>query len=74
MVLSTNEFQSEDPKLSIFPNPSSDYIFISGNHTKAHYVVRNILGRSILNEHTSDDSKIDISGLEAGIYFIQFKN
>jgi chitinase len=73
VTLSTNDFQTEN-KLSIFPNPSSDYLFISNVKIEKHYTIRNVLGKSILNEDISYESEIDISSLVAGIYFIQFDN
>ena len=54
-------------KISIYPNPSSDFIFINGNFTKATFAIYSLTGELLL---TSSDFKIDVSELEAGQYLV----
>ncbi len=70
---STTDFQAKS-KLTIFPNPSSDYLFISNLKKEEHYTIRNVLGKSFLQGYVSDKSKIDIGNLISGIYILQFDN
>ncbi|NQU32057.1 MAG: T9SS type A sorting domain-containing protein [Bacteroidetes bacterium] len=70
---STTDFQAKS-KLTIFPNPSSDYLFISNLKKEEHYTIRNVLGKSFLQGYVSDNSKIDIGNLISGIYILQFDN
>ncbi|HMR87906.1 MAG TPA: FG-GAP-like repeat-containing protein [Saprospiraceae bacterium] len=59
--------------ISIFPNPSQDYLEIksSYNINNLNFEILSICGESILS-HQLIDSKIDISDLKEGIYFIKF--
>ncbi len=71
--LSTTDFQTKN-KLSIFPNPSSDYLFISNLINEEHYTIRNVLGKQMLDGYVSDKDQIDIGNLIHGMYFLQFEN
>lgn len=50
-----------------FPNPSSDYIEVSGNKEFSNYKVVSLSGEVIIN---STESKIDITKLQAGNYLM----
>lgn len=64
-------------KVSIFPNPSSDYLFIKSKIDYKEIRLINMLGstffRSEIQRH-SDLQKIDISDLPSGIYLIKISN
>jgi len=63
-------------KLDIFPNPSSTGVFeIKGfeNGTIIQLDVIDMLGKSIYKESNVDNSNIDISFLNSGVYYVQFK-
>lgn len=61
----TNYFKSP---LSIFPNPTSDYLNINEKHS---YEVFNIMGQKILN---GNSEKIDVRNLNSGVYIISIDN
>ncbi|MCC6720747.1 MAG: T9SS type A sorting domain-containing protein [Bacteroidia bacterium] len=57
--------------LKIYPNPAKDMILIESNNVIDKYTISDISGRIMLSENLkSESSKIDISMLIAGTYFI----
>ena len=58
--------------LSIYPNPSSDIVYIDGNYTQLKVVVYDILGKQVMKE--SITNSIDISQLEKGVYILQLSD
>ena len=59
--------------ISLFPNPSSSFVFIRGtDHANLKIVVFDITGKKVTNKITNN--KIDISLLEKGVYFVNISN
>ena len=58
--------------ISIYPNPTSDIVFIDGNYTQLKVVVYDILGKQVMKE--SITNSIDISQLEKGVYILQLSD
>jgi len=58
--------------ISIYPNPTSDMVYIDGNYTQLKVVIYNVLGKEILNK--SITNSIDISHLEKGVYILQLSD
>ena len=54
----------------IYPNPASGYVYINTNNP-ANYQIYNTQGKMVLNGNTQNTTKIDISLLPAGAYFIK---
>ena len=71
-TLSIENFNLVD-KISIFPNPTSDYISISNLDNSESYLIVNQLGQKIL-KGTYNNNKIDIRNLTNGIYFLKFES
>ena len=59
-------------KIRIYPNPTKDFIKI--DDYKGSVIILNSLGQNVLNIKDYDDSKIDISLLPSGFYFIKLEN
>lgn len=60
--------------LSIYPNPVSDFLFVKSSNTKFNQIkIYNILGEALEFElaFTNNLLKIDLSGFNSGIYFLQ---
>ncbi len=69
-LLGFNEV-ADAPSLEIYPNPSSDFVTISGlQNTTGSYRIINAVG-GIVKEDVITDSKIDISSLSPNVYLIQ---
>lgn len=58
----------------LFPNPSQDFVQISGLTKTENYGIFNILGKEVTNGSISGDEKIDIKNLTNGSYFLKFKD
>ena len=65
-----------DVKLSLklFPNPSVNFIKISGLSEKANYIIYNLLGKEILRGKVLNEENIFIDDLSNGTYFIKVEN
>ena len=58
--------------ISIYPNPSSDIVYIDGNYTQLKVIVYDILGKQLMNK--SITKSIDISHLDNGVYILQLSD
>ena len=69
--------RSEVPRnaVRVYPNPSSDIIFISGEASLRRIIVLDILGRRAFTEECDCDmnTKIDVEGLSKGWYLLQIQ-
>jgi len=77
VILSTDDNQAFDNKLEVYPNPSSDYVFLKWNDTpnkNSNLKIYCIDGRFIQSFSVSDSQSVDISNLDAGIYIIIAEN
>lgn len=60
------------PNLLIFPNPSSDLLYIEGLQGPSSGIIMNELGQIVYHFKTNSfTSQIDISSITDGLYFIQ---
>jgi hypothetical protein len=71
-ALSLVEFTNEGYK--IFPNPSSDFIQVSGLTKNENYTLYNVLGAKIRSGQIYNNAQIDISPLNNGLYFLKFNS
>ena len=71
--LSTNEFNL-NKSVKPFPNPSSDFIQVSGLTKSESYIIYTILVAEVQKGSISNQEKIDIRNLKNGFYFLKFKN
>ncbi len=58
----------------MYPNPATDMVFISLNNvenTDATVVVFDTEGRQVLNQVFNGQVEVNVSSLEAGIYFVK---
>jgi len=61
--------------INIFPNPSTGQVSISVNtHENYSLILRDIIGREVLNTFVSREVTLDLNELEKGIYFASIKN
>lgn len=71
--LSTNEFEL-DNKVKLFPNPSSEFIRVSGLTTTVNYSIYNILGKQVKDGSISNQEEVQIKNLNSGLYFLRLDN
>ena len=60
-------------KVSIFPNPVTDVIQVTGNLSFTSYSIYNISGQQVLSG-AIDDNKIEVLSLTSGVYFLNLKS
>ena len=58
--------------ISIYPNPTSDIIYIDGNYSQLKAVVYDILGKQVMNKPITNS--IDISQLDKGVYILKLSD
>ena len=74
MTVSTSELEQEVESLSIFPNPTTDYIQLSNNTIVDQVVIYNVLGKRMLDYRYEPGRHYDVAGLPAGFYLVSLVN
>ncbi len=73
-TVSTTDANNLD-QLEIYPNPVTDYIIINGSIESFKYTLYDLFGRKVLSaDYGSTNSRIDISSLISGTYFIKIEH
>jgi hypothetical protein len=68
VINSVGDEEVTDFNLSIYPNPVTDYLTISGKNIESVKVF-NMIGRLVISDTDStSDNKLDVSNLKKGIY------
>jgi hypothetical protein len=65
--LAANEFEFAN-KLNVYPNPIKDILNISFDNQINSVSIYNVLGQEVIQ---TNQTKIDVSGLRAGTYFVK---
>lgn len=61
--------------LKIFPNPTSNYLNISGlKNNTVNYTIFDITGKKLISNTYIQNQKIDVSSLSSGMYILQISN
>ena len=71
--LSARSAEAEQ-RVSLFPNPSSGYIQVSGVEGVEQYAVFNLLGQEMQNGFVTEMGQIDLNELQKGLYFLRIGN
>jgi hypothetical protein len=61
-------------KLSMYPNPTNDFIKITGLTTEQHYIITNVLGENVQSGEVSQNENINVKNLQNGVYFVKLTN
>ncbi|XMO88167.1 T9SS type A sorting domain-containing protein [Algibacter sp. AS12] len=69
--LDLNEFNQNN--LSVFPNPTLDFITVTSLVQRSNFKLYDILGKMILTGIVSENEKIDLSILNKGMYFLKIE-
>ena len=58
-------------KLVVYPNPVTDYLMVEGDNAGTfHIMIFDANGKLVLQRHVSSPSRIDVSQLKQGSYFL----
>jgi len=72
-VVSIEELEGIKPTgIKVFPNPAYDFVTISNAGLTFSVNIYNTIGQSVLS--TRNQTQIDISSLQNGLYFIEVLN
>lgn len=68
-----NVEDSDIENLKIYPNPADKFFYINSNNS-AHVEIFNSAGQIVLQTKSKNNEKINVSGLQKGIYFIKINS
>jgi hypothetical protein len=72
ITLSTKKIENIN-RISVYPNPSNDFIKIYGLQKNKHIKIYNVLGNIVKEQNILPNQEIDIKGLNNGIYFLELE-
>ena len=74
-VLGVSEITTKQDKVSVYPNPTADYITlqISSKEKPKEVSVYDLSGKLVMQKEINSD-RIDLSSLINGVYLLTFKN
>ena len=58
----------------VYPNPSSDLVFIQSEEKISNISVKNMAGQTVQIIHQKNIQSVDISGLVEGMYILEMKD
>jgi len=64
-------YVSDNPIISIYPNPTSDFFSINIDQDIAKVEVFNIIGRHIKTFKSVESDRFDVTNLASGLYLIR---
>ena len=73
-TLGVEDFTDEKFSLKVYPNPSVNFIKISGLSEKTNYIIYNLLGKEVGKGIIKNEEDINIQDLSNGTYFIRIEN
>ena len=57
--------------LALYPNPTSDYIYIKGLNTSTRVDIYSTTGTLVLSAQTESSQSISVSNLKTGVYLVK---
>jgi len=73
--MASAQLTNTDPKISIFPNPTSDFIVIEDESGEvAEATLYNLLGKEISTFSVKMTKKFDLMDFQNGAYLVQLKD
>ena len=71
-MLSVSDVQFQN--LTIYPNPTKDYLTFEGFNTNINVTVYDVLGKQVRVKNVTNGETLNVSELAAGIYTIKINN
>jgi hypothetical protein len=69
---SIKKYNGMSANMSVYPNPSADYVFVaSAAHSITKIVITNLLGDVVLEQTDNSIQKINVASLQSGAYLIK---
>ena len=57
----------------IWPNPASDYLIVGKTERNTNYIIKNSIGKTVMEGKLENSSIIRVDRLNSGIYFISLE-
>ncbi len=73
-IINNNVQEIELEKISLFPNPTSEYLEIKGITATINYQITDMLGKVCSAGIVSEDARLNVEGLNNGIYILTMIN
>lgn len=73
-IINNNVQEIELEKISLFPNPASEYLEIRGITSIINYQITDLLGKVCLEGVVSEDAKLNVTNLQNGMYVLTMMN
>jgi len=70
-VLAIDDYNTDIASIAMYPNPSKDFITISGLYEKSTITIYDLNGKMVLQEKNYLNGTIDISNLRSAIYMVK---
>ena len=74
VTVSINQIVENNSPMTIFPNPATNTIQVSGLTRIENYKIYNVLGKQILEGNITNAGNINIISLTKGVYFFKLDN
>jgi hypothetical protein len=71
-VFGVAENQVGNSKLVLSPNPSNDFVQVSGLRDASNYIIYNSIGNEVNKGTIANNQKVNVTNLQTGVYFIRF--
>ncbi len=63
-----------ETKISLFPNPTTNFIQVNGLTQTENYEIFDVVGSKVKDGFIANNEKIDVTFLKKGFYLIKFEN
>ncbi|MBF8150743.1 T9SS type A sorting domain-containing protein [Winogradskyella sp. F6397] len=73
-TLGIDDVFKETNALKVYPNPTADFIQVSGLKATESYSVFNVLGEEVRSGLVSENDQIEVGNLESGLYFLKLES
>ncbi|NMH89519.1 T9SS type A sorting domain-containing protein [Flavivirga algicola] len=61
-------------EIKIYPNPTNNYISLSGLSAAKNYTIYNVLGKKVAKGIIANNSKTNVKFLNKGLYLLKIEN
>jgi hypothetical protein len=73
--LGINELSSTSANVNVYPNPTTDFLFVSNTYGATSVKISNLVGETVKEiAINGDDVKINLGNLTTGVYIITLQN
>jgi len=68
IVTSITETNNND--ISVFPNPTNDFVYIKGLSQNSELIITDCTGRELINQKTNNNVLINLTNVPSGMYIL----